>query len=95
LLDIAFAKRETFAYACEIYSRILEQARKPMERTALLAQYAEGPKISEERVDHEELLDILKEAIQARNGWKRILARCSNSKRVRTVKQHGFDLKQR
>ena len=25
LLDIAFVERETFAYACETYSRILEQ----------------------------------------------------------------------
>lgn len=27
-----------------------------------------------------ELLDILTEAVEARNGWKRILARCSASK---------------
>jgi hypothetical protein len=82
LLDIAFAKRETFAYACEAYSRILEQARKPTERAALLVQYRDGPKTSDERVDHDELLDILREAVQARNGWKRILARCSIPKRA-------------
>ena len=68
-----------FAYACEAYSRILEQARKPAERARLLAQYADGPKSSDERVDHDELLGILREAIEARNGWKRILARCSTT----------------
>ena len=78
LLNIGFAKRETFAYACEVYSRILEQSCSPDERSALFAQYARRPKISDDRADHDELLDILKEAVTARNGWKRILSRCSN-----------------
>ena len=31
----------------------------------------------DERVDAGEYIDILREAVAARNGWKRILARCS------------------
>ena len=38
LLDIAFAKRETFAYACEAYSRILELGKSPAERRTLLCR---------------------------------------------------------
>jgi hypothetical protein len=79
LLDIAYAKRETFAYACETYGRIVEQAQGTAGRRALLAQYARSPKPSDETVDSAELLDILTEAVKARNGWKRILARCSSS----------------
>ena len=79
LLDIAYAKRETFAYACETYGRIVEQAQGTAGRRSLLAQYARSPKPSDETVDSEELLDILTEAVEARNGWKRILARCSSS----------------
>ena len=36
LLDIAFAKRETFAYACETYSRILELSDSAVARRKLL-----------------------------------------------------------
>jgi hypothetical protein len=79
LLDIAYAKRETFAYACETYGRIVEQAQATAGRRTLLAQYARSPKPSDERVDSAELLGILTEAVEARNGWKRILARCSSS----------------
>jgi hypothetical protein len=79
LLNVAFAKRETFAYACEVYNRILEQSRSPAQRSALFAQYAGRPTMSDNRADHDELLDILKEAVAARNGWKRILWRCSKA----------------
>jgi len=44
LLDIAYAKRETFAYACETYGRIVEQAQGTAGRRALLAHYARNPK---------------------------------------------------
>jgi hypothetical protein len=81
LLDIAYSKRETFAYVCETYGRIVEQAHGTAGRKALLARYARGPKSSDGTVDPAELLDILTEAVEARNGWKRILARCSNSNR--------------
>ena len=77
LLEIDFHKRETFAYACEVYARILEQARKPAERVAMVEEFAEGPMLSEEHLDPPELVDILREAAGARNGWKRILGRCA------------------
>jgi len=78
LPDVSFAKRETFAYACEIYGRILEQSRHPAQRAKLLAHYASRHCHSDDRVELDELIDILQEATAARNGWKRILARCSN-----------------
>lgn len=77
LLDIDFRKRETFAYACEAYSRILELGHGPNERLALVRELAGEPMPSDERVDHAEYLEILEEAAAARNGWKRILVRCS------------------
>jgi hypothetical protein len=80
LLDIAFAKRETFAYACEIYSRILEQTHGRAERIALLAQYASNANPMDHRVDQAELQSVLADAVGARNGWKRILAGCAASR---------------
>ena len=79
LLDIEFRKRETFAYACEAYGRILEHGKHPTARRALLAELTTGPMPSDKRVDAGEYLDILSEAVAARNGWKRILARCGRS----------------
>jgi hypothetical protein len=77
LLEIDYAKRETFAYACETYSCIHQLGNGPQARQTLLAEYAQGPMPSDDRVDVAEYLDILGEAVAARNGWKRILARCS------------------
>jgi len=77
LLEIEFAKRETFAYACETYSRIHEFGQGLRARQTLLAEYAQGPMPADDRLDVDEYLDILREAVAARNGWKRILARCS------------------
>jgi len=77
LLEIAFAKRETFAYACEAYSRIQELGDSPRARGMLLAEHEQGRPPPDERVDADEYFDILREAVAARNGWKRILARCS------------------
>jgi len=78
LLDIDFRKRETFAYACEAYARIVERAPRLAERPALAAAFArERANPTEERVDRAELVDIVGEAAAVRNGWKRILARCA------------------
>ena len=77
LLAIDYAKRETFAYACETYSRIHQLGKGPRARQLLLAEYAQGPMPSDDRVDVAEYLEILGEAVLARNGWKRILLRCS------------------
>jgi hypothetical protein len=80
LLEIEFAKRETFAYACETYSRIHDLGPGLRARQTLLAEYAQGPMPADDRLDVNEYLDILREAVAARNGWKRILARCSPSR---------------
>ncbi len=77
LLEIEFSKRETFAYAIEAYSRIIALSRSREERRALLAELKAVPKPNDDRVNHAEYLDILNEAVEARNGWKRILQRCS------------------
>ncbi len=77
LLEIEFSKRETFAYTCEAYSRILELADGAKERLRMLAEHGQGPMPSDERVNVDEYMDILREAVTVRNGWKRILKRCS------------------
>lgn len=38
----------------------------------------------DDRVDADEYIDILREAVGARNGWKRILNRCSEDLQPRT-----------
>jgi hypothetical protein len=45
-------------------------------RHSLLSQYARGPGPADERVEQSELLNIIAEAVEARNSWKRIPARC-------------------
>lgn len=82
LLEIEFRKRETFAYVCEAYSRILELSRRSMERAYLVEELAAGSMPDDERVDASEYLDILREAARARNGWKRILGRCAERPRT-------------
>jgi len=77
LLDIDFGMRETFAYACEAYSRLLALGRTGAERQEALAAHVDGPLPGHETVDTDEYLDILREAVEARNGWKRILKRCA------------------
>ena len=83
LLEIDYTKRETFAYACETYSRLLTLGRGRAVRNILLAELAKAPTFADDRVDIDEYLDILREAIAARNGWKRILQRCAPSRRSR------------
>ena len=77
LLEIEYRKRETFAYACEAYSRIHELADSSKGRLRLLAEHEQGPMPPDERVNVDEYMDILREAVTARNGWKRILQRCA------------------
>jgi hypothetical protein len=77
LLEIEFRKRETFAYSCEAFSRIRALGRTTAERRRLVEEYAEGAAFADERVDLEEVVDGLREAVDARNGWKRILGRCA------------------
>jgi hypothetical protein len=77
LLEIAFAKREVFAYACEAYARILERAQSPADRRRLHAEYAQKWLPEAEGLDQAELVAVVGEAAGARNGWKRILERCT------------------
>ncbi|MCY2996184.1 MAG: hypothetical protein NTY19_51295 [Planctomycetota bacterium] len=80
LLPIEFGKRETFAYACEAYSRLLELAQRPADRRRALENLKQGPLPPRGQVDAEEYLEILAEAVSRRNGWKAILERCSQKK---------------
>ena len=83
ILDIDFAKGEMFAYACKAYSRILELGDGPAARRALLLELEREPPPSADRVDGGEYVDVLREAVTRRNGWKRILARCAPPRRTR------------
>jgi hypothetical protein len=76
LLEIDFRKRELFAYACEAYSRILALGSTPASRKALLAEIEAYWTPPDDRVDLEEYLATLHEAVDVQNGWKRILERC-------------------
>ncbi len=69
--------RETFAYACESYSRILARGPRPPERRALLQELKKRPTPPDERVEPAEYLEILSDAVERRNGWRAILKRCS------------------
>jgi hypothetical protein len=75
LLNTDFSKRETFAYACEAYSRILERSRKPTGRRAL-AQEFHGFDVDDNRVTSAEVADLVRAACEHRNGWKVILGYC-------------------
>lgn len=82
LLDIDFPKRETFAYSCEAYSRVLEMARTPAERRALADEFAADPwAIDEHGLDMAEVSRLVVEASRARNGWKVILGACAPERR--------------
>jgi hypothetical protein len=77
LLNIDFHKRETFAYACEAYSRILSLATTPKLRREALQVHANGPLPGDSRIDHDEYLEVLSAAMEPGNGWKRILKACA------------------
>ncbi len=81
LLDIEYRKRETFAYSCEAYARILELGTTPAERLALAEAFSGTVCISDERADGEEVAHVVSAAVSARNGWKVILAQCAPPRR--------------
>jgi hypothetical protein len=87
LLDIEFTKRETFAYSCEAYARIVARAKTPAERRALAVEYGSKRRISADRVDPAEVASIVAGAASARNGWKVILARCAPIAKPRSIAQ--------
>lgn len=79
LIEIEFRQRETFAYACEAYSRILALSKTRQDRARLIEEYTATALPSDEHVASAELVDILREAVGARNGWARIRARCAHA----------------
>ena len=84
LLLLEFRKRETFAYSCEAYGWIVEQSASRGERVALAGEFMRAAcRVSDETVDPTELGDIVREACEARNGWKVILRHCSPVRRPR------------
>ena len=83
LLEVGFAKREMFAYACEAYSLIQALGKGRADRRRLLSELGQASPPPDDRVDADEYIDILREAIEARNGWKRILERCHDRRPVR------------
>jgi hypothetical protein len=85
LLDIDFSKRETFAYACEVYSRILQLGRSTSARRELLSRIEKNLALPDDRVVAGEYINILRAAVSARNGWKEILQNCKLAHRRRAT----------
>lgn len=83
LLDIDFAKRETFAYACEAYSWIVDHARGKVDRLRLAEEYERTYIVPDKRVDRSETGAMVLAAAEARNGWKVILEHCTPKRRPR------------
>lgn len=77
LLPINYRMRETFAYACETYSRILVLSKSPKERKHRFDQLQSSFDPPDDRVDRAEYFDIVEAAIGRRNGWQVILENCS------------------
>jgi len=75
-----YGNRETFAYACEAYSSILEHTSTAKERRALAAEFT-GFDVIDDRVNAEEVADLVRQAYERRNGWKHILAHCVRKQR--------------
>jgi hypothetical protein len=82
-LDIAFDKREMFAYSCEAFSRLLEHGSSRQARFALVRELTDGHVPGTDHLDEQEYVSILTEAAGARKGWKRILSRCAPPPRHR------------
>jgi len=76
LLDIAFHKRETFAYACEFYSWVLEHSPDAAARRLLAVEIFQNKALSDNRIDPREVADIVLDAALSRAGWNVILHRC-------------------
>jgi hypothetical protein len=77
LLNIDFARRETFAYACEAYSWIAEHARGKASRLRLAEEYERTYIVPDKRVDPGEPGAIVRAAAEERNGGRVILAHCA------------------
>jgi hypothetical protein len=62
LLDIAFPRRETFAYACEFYSWMLEHSSETGLRGRSAADVFRARRLTDDRVNLDEVADIVIEA---------------------------------
>jgi hypothetical protein len=62
---------------------IVEHAPRPRDRPAAVDELVEDGVPGAETVDRGELVEILRDASGARNGWKRILAHCAERRRER------------
>ncbi len=80
LLPIEFSMRETFAYACEAYSRICELAHGLPARRAFLEKVKRLLPPTDERVNADEYFELLTQAVNRGNGWKAILEGCSEQR---------------
>lgn len=76
LLDIGFAQRENFAYACEAYSCILERTQSPLERRNLAEKFDGFKGIAVDKVNPPFIAEMVRQACEARNGWKVIAETC-------------------
>ena len=82
LLEIEYRERETFAYACEAYSMILATARSAADRRALGAEFGTSFAVADDAVEASKVVEVVSEAVEARNGWKVIHAHCAPPKRT-------------
>jgi len=92
LLDVAFHKRETFAYACEAYARILERANTRSARAVLAGELDDDFGTGDERVGRGEVAAVVRQAAARRNGWKVILGMCAPTPGSRRVAAPPPDL---
>ena len=83
LIDVVPARHRMFAHACEVYSRLRERSRGPVQRRKILREYAGSPQPGGRQVERVELLRILDLAVDVRDGWKRILVECSEQRHGR------------
>jgi hypothetical protein len=66
------------SYSCEAYGWIVAHAKTKADRLAMREEFASrASRFGDENVEPQELGDIVREACEARNGWKVILRRCA------------------
>jgi hypothetical protein len=91
LLEIEFGKHKTLAYACEFYSCLAGPGAMPASRRRLFTDIESGHVPPDERVDAKDFIQLLRDAVAARDGWKHILRSCAppSRRRGRPSKRDG------
>lgn len=79
LLPVAFGLRETFAFSCEAYSRILALGPTPNARKLLLDEHRKTFSRDFDCIEYDIYWRCLEAAVAKRNGWKEILTICKNT----------------